>query len=287
MQAGDARASAVMGWRTLVFAALAVAAGGALLAVLGAPMRMPILHGAALLMGLIGCVAMGAARNNEWAGRAGDIALIGAAVLVPLTALIGPQADGVARWIVVGVLTLQPAMIVVAPIAVGVALRPSTARSAAAAIAALGLAIQPDPGAAAMLLAGLAAPLAIGQRQAANIAATVIAAVALAVAQARTVSLPPVEFVEGVIPAALNAGILPALLALTAIVLMLIPAWPPRPPQLAFLGVWSAALGMALLGPYPTPVIGFGGSSVLGFILSAGLVAGAGRALRRRESGLG
>ena len=38
---------------------------------------------------------------------------------------------------------------------------------------------------------------------------------------------------------------------------------------------------MALLGPFPTPVLGFGGSGVLGFVLSAGLLALGSRALRR------
>ena len=272
----------------MVFAALAAAAGAALLVALGAPMRMPLMNGAALMIGLVGCFGLWAAGKQGLTERAGDIVLIGAACLIPLTALVGPQADGVARWLIIGGLTVQPALIVIAPIVVGVALRPSVPRLAAAAIAALGLAMQPDPGGAAMLLAGLAAPLfAIRQRRAANFAATVMAAIALAVAQARTVSLPPVAFVEGIIPDALSAGIFPALLALTGIALMLVPAWSARPPHLAFLGVWSAALCMALLASYPTPVIGFGGSGVLGFVLGAGLLAQADSALRPRRSRLG
>lgn len=281
MQTGGDRAFG--GWRTMVAAVLAVAAGAALLVALGAPVRMPILHGATLVVGLVGCLVMWAARDRRWTERLGDLILIGAACLIPLTVYLGPQADGMARWVVVGGLTLQPAMIVVAPIAIGTALRPSEDRLGSVLIAALGLMLQPDPGAAAMLLAGLAAPLLIKeQRRAFHIGATVIAGIALVVAQAQTVTLPPVEFVEGVIPAALNAGVIPAMLALTVIVLMLLPAWPLRPPQLAFLGVWSAALLVAWLGPYPTPVIGFGGSSVLGFVLSAGLIAGTARALRPR-----
>jgi hypothetical protein len=84
-----------------------------------------------------------------------------------------------------------------------------------------------------------------------------------------------VPFVEHVIQDALGVGPLSALLVLAAAILMFAPAVsrPLGRPQLAFFGVWIAAMAVALLGPYPTPVLGFGGSGVFGFILSAGLLA--------------
>lgn len=265
---------------TLAWAAAAVGAGCILLAALGAPSRMPAMNGAALLIGLTGVAALWASRRAGASAKVGDLTLLVASGLVPLTALVGPQTDSVARWLTVGGLTIQPGMIIVPLIALGLALRASPVRSASVAVAALGLAMQPDPGCAFMLLLGVAAPLiARNARPTTTLVAATAAAIGFAGAISRNVVLPPAPFVEQVIQDALQAGSLTTLLALGAIFPMLLAGFgrPPRAPHLAFLGVWIAALAMALLRPYPTPVVGFGGSGVLGFILSAGLLA-----LRRR-----
>ena len=272
-------------WGVLAWAAAAVGAGCALLLAMGAPPRMIMVNGAALLVGLSALVVVGMSGRTRVSELLGDFALLGAAALLPLTAFAGPDAGGVARWLVIGGLTIQPAMVVVPVVALGVALRPSAARIAAAVLAALGLTMQPDPGGAAMLLLGLGTPLLMaGHRRAIDLIGPVAAAVALAVAQARTVPLPPVPFVEHVIQDALRSGPLAAMLALAAALLMLSPAAvrPLRAPHLAFLGVWVGALLAALFGTYPTPVLGFGGSGVLGYMLSAGLLALGMRTLPRR-----
>lgn len=263
-------------YRALAWAGLAVGAGCGLLVTLGAPPRMPLVNAAASLIGLLGVAGIAACRRAGASATTGDIALLFASLLVPLTFLIGPQADGVARWLVFGGLTIQPAMIIVPLVALGLALRPTPLRLAAAVVAAIGLAMQPDPGCAAMLLLGTLASLRGEHGRASNaMIAAVAATIGLAVAVARNVALPPVPFVEGIYPDTLRAGLVPMSLAIAATMLMLAPGVvrPLRAPSLAFLGVWIAALVMALLGPYPTPVLGFGGSGVLGFVLSAGLLA--------------
>lgn len=261
---------------SLAWASAAVAAGCALLVALGAPLRMPMTNGAALLIGLAGVTAIGASRRAGASARIGDIALLIASALMPLTALLGPQANGVARWLVIGGLTVQPAMIVVPLVTVGLALHPSLVRCLSAVVAAVGLAMQPDPGWALIMMLGIIVSMSEKDaRTAGTWVAVVAAAVCLRVAIARDVALPPVPFVENVLPDAFQAGPLVALLACVAILLMLAPAVTRRlrAPHLAFLAVWIAALAMALIGPYPTPVIGFGGSGVLGYVLSAGLIA--------------
>ncbi len=263
-------------WRSLALAAAAVGAGCGLLVALGAPPRMSMMNGAALLIGLAGVAAIWACLRAGASARIGDIALLIASALIPLTALVGPQANGVARWLVVGGLTVQPALIVVPMIIVGLALRPSLIRCLSAVVAAVGLAMQPDPGCALILLLGIVVFMREPENRTAGTWGTVVAAaICLRVAIVRDVALPPVPFVEGVIPDAFQAGTLPALLACAAILLILAPAITRRlrAPHLAFLAVWIAALAAALLGPYPTPVVGFGGSGVLGFVLSAGLLA--------------
>lgn len=276
-------------WSPLVWAALAVGAGCALLVTLGAPPRMPIVNGAALLIGLLGVAALVACRRHGASARSGDIALLIASALIPLTALVGPQADGVARWLAIGGLTIQPALIVIPLVTVGLALHPSMLRSASAVVAAVGLALQPDPGGALILLLGIVVLMREkGCHMAGTWVAAITAAICLRVAIVGDVALPPVPFVEHVLPDAFQAGPLSALLASAAILLMLAPALarPVRAPHLAFLAVWIAALTAALLGPYPTPVVGFGGSAILGFVVSAGMLAPGAGPLRRGESGL-
>ena len=269
---------------SLAWAVAAVGAGCALLAALGAPPRMPLTNGAALLIGLAAVAAIGASRRAGASARIGDIALLIASAFIPLTALVGPQADGVARWLVIGGLTIQPAMIVVPLVTVGLALRPSLIRCLSAVVAAVGLAMQPDPGWALIMLLGIIVVMREKDaRTAGTWAAVVAAAICLRVAIVRDVALPPVQFVEAVLPDAFKAGPFVALLAYVAILLTLAPAITRRlrAPDLAFLAVWIAALAAALLGPYPTPVLGFGGSAVLGFVLSTGLLALGTGTLRR------
>jgi hypothetical protein len=47
---------------------------------------------------------------------------------------------------------------------------------------------------------------------------------------------------------------------------------------LAFGGCWAAVVAAAALGNYPTPLVGYGGSAVLGYLLSVSLLPGGARA---------
>ena len=251
-------------------AGAAVALGSLLLWTLGAPQRMPLVNLAALPVGLAAALLIRALERAAIAIK--NMLVLAAAAAILAVAMFGAQADGIARWVVVAGLTLQPSLIVVPLVALAFAVRPRPARVAAVGVAALGCALQPDLGAAAMLVAAvLAAALVI--RSAAAGAAALLAVAGLAAAAMRPVGLPPVPFVEQVVPAALAAGAVPAALALIAMAILFAPALllhrsaPPRV-LAAFAALWLAALLAALLGPYPTPVLGFGGSAVLGYLLS-------------------
>jgi hypothetical protein len=127
-----------------------------------------------------------------------------------------------------------------------------------------------------MLLVGIAA-LALANRSPSVLISLSVAGTAMAVALARSVPLPPVPFVESIIPAALGHGLAASALALTGLLLMFAPplamrAIAPAAITLGFAGVWLGALAAALVGAYPTPVIGLGGSAILGFLLSVALL---------------
>lgn len=260
----------------LFVAAAAVITGCLLLGALGAPLRMPLMNFAALLIGFAILAIIGIVRRAGLPAGAGDAAFLLLALSIAAPILFGESLEGVSRWIVVAGVTIQPASIAAPAVAVGLALRPSPARAAACVIAAAGIALQPDPAAAAMLFLGTAAPLAVRRRHMSSMSACAASGVALAIAVARTPSLPPVPFVEGVFARALAAGVLPTALALIGTAVALLPsvltAGRHKAVAFAFAGAWGAALAASLIGPYPTPILGFGGSAILGYLLCAGLL---------------
>ena len=260
--------------RALLWAGAAVLLGCALLVVMDAAARMPIMNGAAFLIGLALLGVLHAAKRLGADARQGDWAIFCLALILPVTAFAGPEMNGVSRWLVIGGITIQPALIVTPLLALAFSARQTLALLLAVAVASVGVAMQPDPGAAAMLLLGLSAPLALrGNRSAIAALAVVISAAAFAISLARAVSLPPVAFAEQMLADAVAQGPLPALLALLSIACLFRPGRAAsRRTAYAFAGVWAGALGASLVGDYPTPVVGFGGSAVLGYVLSVGLL---------------
>lgn len=257
----------------LIAAAAAVLCGCCLLLALQAPVRMPLMNAAALLIGLVAAQLLWLLRG---ASRAlGDGVLLAAALALPATALFGSETDGVARWINVAGLTIQPAMILVPVVVIGFASAPTILRLAALGLAALGVGMQPDLGAAAMLLSGTGA-IAWRARSVPATIGLLLALAGTALAWLRPADLPPARYVEQVLEAAMLAGPVPATLALLGVILLFLPAFLMRraaaaPLTAAFAGVWAGGLVAALAGSYPTPVLGFGGSAVLGYLLSVGL----------------
>jgi hypothetical protein len=106
--------------------------------------------------------------------------------------------------------------------------------------------------------------------------------------------LPPVPFVEAVLASAWAAGGVPMVVAAMGLAFLFAPALQATAPihsRACFAAVWGSALTASLIGPYPTPVLGFGGSAIVGYLLSVRLLtpglSGAGlhtRLARRGES---
>lgn len=260
--------------RALVWAGAAVLCGCALLMVMGAPVRMPLMNAAAFLIGLALLGIVHGARRLGASALHADWVLICLALVLPVTAWAGAEMDGVSRWLVVAGITIQPSLVVAPLLAIAFAAGQSRMRLLAIALASAGLAMQPDPGGAAMLFLGLSAPLLIpANRRAFGMIAAGLSGATLALSVAKSVGLPPAPFVEEVIGQAALHGPLPALLAALAIGLLFMPVrTATRSLAFAFAATWAAGLGASLAGPYPTPVLGFGGSAVLGYVLGVGLL---------------
>jgi hypothetical protein len=237
-----------------------------------APLHYPVFNLTALVVGLAGLALLQRVEARSKAPPGLVIAFLAAAVL--LTAFFGTSAEGVSRWISVGPATFQTSLVVL-PAAVVVFARSRSSLSAAGiAVLGLALAVQPDPAMAFALCAGLAV-IALCQVDRAVSAALGFAGVAAWATLGKPEALSPVAFVEGVYADALSAGPLAALIVGTGVAALFGPAIAllaargrERAALLAFLAVWSAIMLAAATGKFQTPFVGYGPSSIIGYLLS-------------------
>jgi hypothetical protein len=268
----------------LVCGVTAVALGIAYMAAAGAPSRYILMNVAALVLGASLWLALGRAAGPRLPA-AGPASLVLAASLL-LTALFGIAFDGAARWVRVGPLNLQVSLIVLPLMLVLYARRPDPLGTIGMAVAALALALQPDPAMAGVLAAGLLALLAADRSRLPLVASTA-ALLGFAWTLLTPDRLPAVPYVDRVLYSAFDVHPLAGLAVLVGAAALVVPAavgaWKPgadRPVLLAFGACWAGVVVAAALGNYPTPLVGYGGSAVLGYLLSVALLPNA-----RREAG--
>ncbi|ESQ84491.1 hypothetical protein AEAC466_09065 [Asticcacaulis sp. AC466] len=242
----------------------------------GAPMRYLISNLAALLLGGLALAAFGVtvSKTPRWQGML-NLAM-GCGLL--LTALFGYRMDGVARWIDLGHLLLQPSFIFLPVLIVSFARASGGLSLAGVVIAATALALQPDRAMACVLAAGLAVRVATHADRYAVLA--FIASLAAFIATlVQPDTLPATPYVEKVLFAAFNLHPLSGLAVLGGFALLIVPAAlggrydkANGDIYLTFGAVWLTALIASVLGNYPTPVVGYGGSAILGYVLSLWLL---------------
>jgi hypothetical protein len=253
--------------------ACAVAATGlglAYMAAADAPARYLAVNGAALLLGLAAFAAIArpaAARLPGWAMLA-----LGGVLLA--TSLFGISAEGAARWVRVGPLAIQVSLILLPPMLISFAQRRDAAAAAGVALAGAALAIQPDRGMAGALAAALAA-LALLRPDRWALAALLAALAAFAAALIQLDSLPAAPFVDRVFLSAFALSPAAGIAVLAGACLLPVPAllgWlrdaGGREAHAVFGALWLAILAAAAIGNYPTPLVGYSGSAVLGYLLA-------------------
>jgi hypothetical protein len=251
------------------------ALGAGLLALLGAPVRLPAMNLGAALVGalLIPLLAPG----GREALRHPMVALVAVATAIWITALGGADLDGVRRWAAAGPLLFHVGFLVL-PVALAVLPRaPWPVGILGAGMIAAALVAQPDSGSALALAAG-AAVLALRQRSASSVAGLAIAVAATVAAFLRPDPLPAVRFVERVVPLAFDGSPALGALALAALFLpsaaLAFVAW--RHPALTVAGpaagFWLGAALASLVGNYPTPIAGSGVTPVLAYALTWALI---------------
>ncbi len=250
----------------------AVGLGLAYLVAAGAPSSHLAINAAALAIGLL---AIGILHDAKRIWRAaGEGVLLLFAGIVLLTALLGISANGVTRWLAVGGVSLQPALILVPAIALGFAQRRGGAILLAVLIAALGLALQPDRAMAGALAAGTVV-LALARPERNVLLALGASLAAFVATLLRADASPAMPFVDQIFYSSFGVHPLAGLAVIAGAALILVPAVVGclrdaghRPIHAMFGAVWLAVILAAAIGNHPTPLVGYGGSAILGYLLS-------------------
>jgi cell division protein FtsW (lipid II flippase) len=254
----------------------AVALGLAYLAAAGAPWHTLAINSAALLIGLVLLKLASLLMPTIRRLPAATILLIPAALLA--TALFGNQVEGVARWVRVGGISLQPSLVLLPILTVGFAWSRSATTAAAVLLAAIALALQPDRAMAGALAAGLGV-LVVMRPDRFTVIAFTGSLIAFAATMRQPDTLAPVPFVEQVFATAFDVHGLAGAAVMGGSILLLLPSVvglrrdPANREVHAVFGIfWLATIAAALLGNYPTPLVGYGGSAIIGYVLSLALL---------------
>lgn len=258
---------------TVLCAIAATGLGLVHMSIAGAPPRYLAMNGGALILGLIvtGLVAM---LPRGRASGAGFIPALGPILL--LTSLFGVSAAGAARWVSIGGLSVQLSLVLMPVMAIAFARTRDTLSTIGIVVAAAGLAVQPDRAMAGALAAAMAA-LLLTKPDRNAIIAFVASALGFAVTLFRADTLPAMPFVDQILYSSFAVHPAAGCAVLAGVAIMLLPALAGyrdtenRATFAAFGALWLAIIAAAALGNYPTPIVGYGGSAILGYVL--GLLA--------------
>ncbi|MBX9802448.1 MAG: hypothetical protein K2Y04_06730 [Caulobacteraceae bacterium] len=246
--------------------------GLAYMAAGGAPASYLLMNVVALAFGLVtlGILVLADRRGHL---APGPINLLLGLILLGVS-LWGVSADGVTRWVALGPLAIQPGLMIVPLMAVLFARSRDLLSLGGVALAALALALQPDRGMAGALAAGLAV-LALTRTDRRSLAAAGLSIAGLVVALVQADPSPAVPFVDRILYSSFGIHPLAGAAVLLGSALLVVPALGAvrrkdlEPSAWATFGaVWAAIIAAAALGNYPTPVVGYGGSAVVGYCLS-------------------
>jgi cell division protein FtsW (lipid II flippase) len=243
----------------------------------GAPQRYILVNAAALAVGVIAAPFIRRVPVPD--RRFGGACTVAIGLLLLATALFGVHVEGASRWIGFAGIPLQPSLILLPIGLVHFARDRGWPSALGVAIASVGLAMQPDRAMAGTLAAGLAA-LWWHRREPPVTLALVAAICGLAATMLKADVVAPVSFVEQVVQAAFAFHVLTGMAIVAGLATMLLPAaagmgsrTEQKEVYAVFGATWLAVIAFAIIGNYPTPLVGYGSSAILGYVLSAALLS--------------
>jgi len=256
----------------LTFAAGVVAGliGLAYLLVSGAPLNMVIVNGAAMFVGIL------LAPSLRLSARATDpvvstTALISSFILLG-TAIFGYAIEDAKRWLLIGPFFIQTSLILLPLIAICFARIQNFRTTLAVCVAAFAMAAQPDRAMAAMLFVAVAI-VAIMRPNRLTISAAVFSTMTFAATLVLPDRLPAVPFVDFILWSAFDIGFWVGLALWAGCLLLVCPIFlVPKAERnvlhYVFVSCWLTLIAAAAMGAYPTPIVGYGASAIIGYFLS-------------------
>lgn len=257
----------------------ATAAGITYMTAAGAPWAYLAINAGALAIGLA------AARVVIVSMRVGDARMSGAVMLalgsaLLATALFGVSVEGASRWVRLGGSSIQPALMIVPVMVMAFAGRNGTLATLGVIVAAFALALQPDRAMSGALAVGLGA-VAVARPDRSAVVSMTAALAGFATTLVRTDALPAVPYVDGILYTSFGVHPLAGAAVLGGVTSLIVPAvvglfhnTAARGSYAAFGAVWLAVTVAAALGNYPTPLVGYGASAIIGYALSLALLPG-------------
>jgi cell division protein FtsW (lipid II flippase) len=252
--------------------------GLAYMAAAGAPSVYLAVNALALVMGLaiLGVMPSSSGRMSSLVGGV----LLASGGLLLATALFGVSVEGASRWMPVAGLNLQISLILVPAMLVAFARRRDLLSTLGVMLAAVALALQPDRAMAGVLALSLAG-LAVHRRDRGVISALGVATAGFVATLLRPDRLPALPYVDQIFYTAFEVHALAGLAVVGGALLLVVPAIaglradPENREVYAVFGLaWLCVAVAAALGNYPTPLVGYGGSAVLGYAFSLAFLPG-------------
>lgn len=208
--------------------------------------------------------------SDGWWG----LAVLAAGLSLVVTALFGLQVEGSTRWVRLGPLALQPSLVLLPVMIVAFVRLHSSIAAFGMIMAAFALAIQPDRAMSATLAAGMLA-LLVSRRDKATILVAMASIVGFTVTLLRPDTGQAVPFVDQIIFLSFDIHLLAGMAVVGGLALLVLPALVGfrfggdiREASLVFGVTWATVIVAATLGNYPTPLVGYSGAAILGYVLS-------------------
>lgn len=243
--------------------------GLAYLLVAAAPLTMVMVNGASILIGIF--LVIGLRTSVRISDDFVMIVTCGGALILLGTATFGAAVDEARRWLVIGPFFVQTSLILLPILATGFARLQNRATLSAIVLAAAAMAIQPDRAMAAMLFVAVAI-VGLLRPGRVTIGASIFCAIAFAITLLLPDRLPAVPFVDHILWTGFDIGLwvgaaLWAGCILLVCPILFVPKGERSVTQYVFAGSWLTLIAAAAMGAYPTPLVGYGASAIIGYFL--------------------
>lgn len=256
----------------LICAIVATGLGLAYMTLSGAPSRYLAINASALALGLCLSALLTLQRPMRWLDAGKINAILGTFLVLSWPLAI--SVNGAARWISIGGLSVQISLIVLPVLVIGFARLRDPWSLLGIGLASMALALQPDRAMAGALAAGVAvaAWLHPGRITFAALAVGIAGFIATLV---QPDTQPAMPYVDQILYTSFAVNMAAGFAVISGAMVLLVPALAglrgdprQRAAAAAFGALWLAIIIAAAVGNYPTPVVGYGGSAIIGYVLS-------------------